>query len=152
MSLKTPMVFGALLTFSAPAFADWQYTRWGMTPDEVAAAAKGQAPLNSGTPGQTMEGYVVGNVGTYQTMTREFSVVFYYQSEKLSRVQLKTSGDCFPLMNELRATYGHPNFDNRSPVVRQLTWRDHDGGNTVTFSGMDPSCSILYEPLNVGGL
>lgn len=43
--LSTLIAFGALLT-SSPAAADWQYTRWGDTPEAVTNAASGAARAN----------------------------------------------------------------------------------------------------------
>jgi hypothetical protein len=39
-------VLGALIVLhAAPARADWTYTKWGMTPEQVASASKGEATL-----------------------------------------------------------------------------------------------------------
>lgn len=36
--LASPTYAAVLSTLASPAAADWQWTRWGMSPDEVAAA------------------------------------------------------------------------------------------------------------------
>jgi hypothetical protein len=41
-SANAVMVFSLLLAAISAAHADWQYTRWGMTPEEVLTASNGQ--------------------------------------------------------------------------------------------------------------
>ncbi len=41
-----PLALGlAALLVASPALADWQYTRWGMTPEQVVAASRGKVTL-----------------------------------------------------------------------------------------------------------
>lgn len=35
----------AAVLLASPALADWQYTRWGMTPEQVVAASRGKVAL-----------------------------------------------------------------------------------------------------------
>ncbi len=37
------LAISSLILAGSPALADWQYTRWGMTPNEVLAASEGAA-------------------------------------------------------------------------------------------------------------
>ena len=41
--MRSSMILAGLCLVAAPAagWADWEYTRWGMTPEQVAAASKG---------------------------------------------------------------------------------------------------------------
>lgn len=143
------VLIGAIgLLFSSPAQANWKYTDWGMTPIKVAEASNEDAKVSSGRPGQKMDGYDIGAVGIYKTSSHTFGVIFYFKSGYLALVRLEASSDCALLLNQLKSNYGQPNFDNQSSIVRQITWKDIQGGNTVNFDGMDSSsCSITYEPL-----
>jgi hypothetical protein len=47
MGAMNTILFGLAMIASAPAFADWQWTHWGMTPEEVVAASYGSAKLDS---------------------------------------------------------------------------------------------------------
>src|SRR5687768_8936635 len=88
-------VFAALaLTHPTNAVADWQYTRWGMTVDEVVKASKGQlkpcdAQLCSG---QELRGTKdeVRLIGNYASGQYSFKAYFYFNkdSKKLSIVSL----------------------------------------------------------------
>jgi hypothetical protein len=41
-----PLALGlAAMLLAPPALADWQYTRWGMTPEQVVAASRGKVAL-----------------------------------------------------------------------------------------------------------
>jgi hypothetical protein len=140
----------AVCAMAAPATAGWQYTKWGMTPEEVSAASNGSAPESLGTSGDAIEGLEIGNVGTYRADVQVFQAIYYYRAGGLARVKLKTTQGCDGLINRLRAAYGQPDFDNRSPVVRQVTWSDRDMGNRVHYTGVG-DCSIDYEPLESRG-
>jgi hypothetical protein len=72
----------ALLLFSAifPHFAvaDWQYTRWGMTADQIVAASNGAAKKLAGTEQEAKSGatFTALAVGTFKTGPFDFAVSF----------------------------------------------------------------------------
>lgn len=156
-STRSKIVITAMLIVccSQPAFAKWQFAEWGMSPAEVEIASKGDAPQSLGQAGDQIPGYNIGNEGTYSTATHNFSTKFYYQGDKLIFVKLNTDSGCQVLFNQLQSTYGKPAYDNRSPIVRQMNWRDTASQNkiSVTIIGAD-SCSIEYEGIsqNASGL
>lgn len=64
------------LVFAVPAAAGWQSTRWNMTPEEVAAAMAGQAPLSRGSGRDRLGGKRIGNVGSYRLGNARFRSVY----------------------------------------------------------------------------
>jgi len=81
---------GILLT--QPAFANWKYTSWGMTPEQVAAASKGTVKVGSGEAGDRMDGYDVGDTGQYVSGNYQFDATFYFQRNGLALVHLTLNG------------------------------------------------------------
>jgi hypothetical protein len=69
------------LGFVSPAKADWQYTKWGMTPQQVAAASGGNAQLETDGRGCT---------GTYRVGKFKFDVTFEF--DERARLLAVSSG------------------------------------------------------------
>ncbi len=85
-------IIAVLLIAQAPeAHADWQYTRWGMTPQQVIDASGGQAVKNDNVSGDSADD-AQGLLQAYYSMgTYKFMVVFLFDrsSGVLTMVQLK---------------------------------------------------------------
>jgi hypothetical protein len=128
----TLILLFALLTLNAPARADWQFTKWGMTPAQVVKASKGTA--RSATPEETSASAPVGSneavlaiIPAYSSGDLQFLVRFYFdRSGKLCRVGLKllSPDKGFDLQNALIGKYGKPTIPDDDGGV-WLTDRDH---------------------------
>jgi hypothetical protein len=94
-----------------PAFADWQFTKWGMTPDQVAAASHGAAAsvdpltISNAVNGDRTLLQMPYNAGTF-----DFVASFAFDnSDHLDRVHLVLqSGAAIDLRTALLAKYGKP--------------------------------------------
>ena len=143
------VVLVALATVGS-AHADWEFTRWGMSPQEVAAASKGAAPMSAGEPGMRIEGYAIGNVGTYRHDGYEFRSVFYYRDGALRLIKLELqSGDrgCRGLESDLRKKYGEPISEDHTPPMDIWTWRDAKNNDHISLLNLVGLCSLQYRPL-----
>lgn len=145
--------YAALLV--SPAAADWQYTRWGMTPQQVIAASKGAARQNAN---------VAVDTGThrderalldapYSAGRMSFRVQFFFSNanRRLVKVRLVLVGgaDCSDVRADLMNVYGSPLSQAAGVVVR---WRDTKRRNTVTLANWGGGgCHLEYEPLDQSG-
>jgi len=106
----------ALLLFSAifPHFAvaDWQYTRWGMTADQIVAASNGAAKKLAGTEQEAKSGatFTALAVGTFKTGPFDFAVSFRADKGgntlKTVRLTLNNRYQYLDLSNALSTKYG----------------------------------------------
>jgi len=142
-----------ITSVASSAWADWQYTKWGMTPEQVQRAAGGvlsdrPEPCALCDPKPLL-------AGTYSTGDFTFPLVFYFdQSRKLASVglSLPETRKCHALHDSLKAKYGTPNWEKGHPPIEYHTqWLDAHGGNTVTFhDSVSGACYISYAPLASG--
>jgi len=141
------------------ALADWQYSKWGMTPEQVQTAAGGR--LKSVTNQRSCPTCTTISLlaGEYSADGFQFKVGFEFEDgTSLSIVSLEvpaTSGTwgCNRLFDGLSAKYGAPIW--KSPtgltgLLPNVRWLDPVGGNTIFFSdlsGIMGTCSVQYSPL-----
>jgi hypothetical protein len=148
---RTIVLIGVVLASlsAAHASADWQYTKWGMTPEQVIEASGGSAtwisppdpPLRSGRQLLVKSPYSAGQL--------HFSVTFVFAlpERHLAQVNMTLKGDDADadlLGQSLVAKYGVPRRgeDDGYPG---LLWRDEAGNNLVFVpSGM---AMVVYKPL-----
>ncbi|MBD3759359.1 hypothetical protein O4H52_09925 [Sphingomonadaceae bacterium G21617-S1] len=138
----------ATMMVASPAKADWQYTRWGMTPSEVetAAQAAGQTLIPSNQPMATR---LLGHTGTYAVSGGVMEANFYYSDNKLEEVELKGSrdGQCYVIGLGLNEKYGTPFSKTDMVVATKFIWHDQDQGNSVEFMRFSSSCYLSYRSL-----
>jgi len=148
----TALITGALL-MSAPAVADWQYTKWGMTADQVGAASKGQMKRCSAVcDKQTTATSTALLYGPYQSGTLPFTAFAFFdkQTKKLVQMSLRLddSSKGNELIGGLRAKYGDPVSESKTQVLHLLVWRpagDQIDLTRIGFGG-DFSYTLGYHP------
>lgn len=126
-------ILPASVLFASPANAGWQWTDWGMTLEQVAAAAPAAA--------------VSDNSFRFTGGGIEFVATMIADSGGLSRVVLVPvkQGQCQAVQDALRQTYG------RSETGEDA-WRDEPHGTSVRLVDMSyTDCSVVYEPIRRGG-
>lgn len=116
-----PLLILTLLMLAVPVHGDWQYMRWGMTPDEVTkASSNATQPYTSADsrnvrPGLNATPQLVapGSAGDYR-----FRAFFYFDSAgKLTAVDLLgEAGDARAVLGDLRAKYGTPEAEHRDGI------------------------------------
>lgn len=150
------LIVVAAVLLPAQALADWQYTRWGMTPAQVQQASRGAAKQNPN---------VVADTGThrserallsarYRAGRFAFRALFFFDnaSQKLVKVRLLLTGGghCTDLRADLMNVYGAPLSQAAGIATR---WRDTKRRNTVTHADWGGGgCQVEYEPLGSSGL
>lgn len=138
------------------AHADWQYTMWGMTPDQVVSASSGAAVAVDGKRGMNMDKPDIEAKlsAPYQAGSFAFDAVFSFtkKGEALARVQLwpKDKAQCSQLQTELGTKYGKPIHAKADSLLRSAYWKDEATNNMVSFTvvGGFITCYVSYDPVS----
>jgi hypothetical protein len=169
MTLRAVFTALALAWLAGPALANWQFTRWGMSPDNVAghssdiriATPNEKELYKAPAPGELLliSGYATANI--------PFVALYYFQDEKLTAVSLvpNDAKDVGKMQDTLRAEYGKPTSEittSFSPgcVDWIKKWKMEWDGNLVTFDWVfcisgkldTKRLRILYQPTEGKGL
>ncbi len=151
MFKKTVISAFAFSFVSTSAFADWQYTKWGMTTEEVITASGNEASTPSKP--DIIEGGVVEHLlsAPYSTDSLDFTANFWFgkQNNKLKMVELKLSdvNRCQHLINQLNLIYGY-NKPEKTSLMDFYGWKDEKSGNTVSLMVLsDRICDLRYQPI-----
>lgn len=146
---------GIVTTLSVlPSKADWQFTRWGMSPTAVIEASKGEAKLET-NEGKSISPGVAKVVAPYKAGPYEFRAFFNFNNDALDAVslQLQDNSACGKLGQSLREQYGQPFEDEQIFSLHVTKWRDTKNSNVVQFSDSTRGgCSVKYFPLETKGL
>lgn len=148
----------ALISWPAAASADWQYTTWRMTPDQVIAAADGTVRSVQGRPGDRVFNADLRAEGTYSAAGFDFRAQFYFDTASRLRVVRLVMDDfsrCAELERTLAGLYGSPIARDRLGMgTTSAVWTDVANSNQVRFtstSGYGPSipdsCLVAYTPI-----
>ncbi len=130
------------------AAADWQYTKWGMTPEQVMQASKGAAVVNTDRSLDATDGSVKTKlVAPYQAGGLVFRAEFMFDAHnKLIQINLalQGGGSCPSVLGLLTSTYG--------PQQSKDQWWDHKNGNRVSLDQIGASyCKVTYTALSMPG-
>jgi hypothetical protein len=146
----TALIFAAV---SSPASAGWQYTIWGMTPQQVVAASGGKVTLGEGSPGDQISGSSlrVGAIGTHSSGKWQFGTVFYFDDNKLALVQAKLrngQNGCGALWADMKSAYGKPFSEDHDTISSDAIWHDAKKNNFISILEIGDLCHLSYKPLN----
>ena len=133
------------------AKADWQYTKWQMSPTEVITASRGKAVSNDerGSNKGPNRGLLKGNYASGQF---QFKVVFYFNEKTnlLSLVQLTLLDPALghSLEQSLVAKHGKPLETFTISPGRIIRWHDQANNNQIEVVHIEPRLvSLSYYPL-----
>ena len=151
MRLFLPVVAGILFLYSANVYADWQYTKWGMSPDEVIIASEGKATANDLVKNESIADYAELVKSNYTTGRLKFRVVFLFDkiTNKLDVVRLELIEPLLVgrLFDALSSKYGEPVDHIEIPSIKYTEWIDKFGNNNITLFQLFGGVSVLYEPI-----
>lgn len=142
--------------WSTPAFAWWEYAKWGMTADQVVAASKGAAgPCDRGiadcssiVSNQTPDLYLYGLTIAGHLAHAQFS----FDQGKLTGTYLQFNNANFRrLTDALIGKYGAP-VDSSDAWPATRLWRDTTKGTLVKIWEFPESYKIVieYKPIAKG--
>jgi hypothetical protein len=127
------------------AFADWQFTRWGMTPIQVVAAGKISGPIVAAPPNAKGE---IEYIGSYRSGSHTFKTTYTFNGGKLSVVSLETTNRCQDLLVEMHSVYGKPVSESNIGIGRFMRWLDRKKLNDVQMLDFGDSCTLIYGKLD----
>lgn len=149
---------GAALLIPAGAYADWQYSSWGMTPDALEAAAKSAGVVISREDKQAYSTKArVLFSADYVAIPYRFRAYYGFIDGKLSEVDLDLVGggdSCWELQRNLRDQYGQPTESWNSATNVTIEWRDGPRANLVRNSllkAVPPTCRLHYRQIPAAG-
>lgn len=152
----------AAATATPSAFADWQYTHWGMSKTQALLASNG-ALMPPGTRRERAP--YVGLVGHYTAGEHNFDVALLFdEGDNLVRVVLtqRTPRECAGTLAALQDKYGQAQNLATLRGATLLAWNDGAAGNRVNFDGTprpnarsangeDVACTLTYSSPSATG-
>jgi hypothetical protein len=178
-------LLGLVLVFAccsaSAAKADWEYTKWGMTPQQVVSASKNLAKEGS-DPHPDSDGNVTKLVAPYQDGKFSFEAQFGFDTaDRLSSVTLVLNdksthmemesmddkpmdhksmhmgmnadeGICHALDVSLNTAYGPPPYHGASHLYAIEKWQDPKNRNNVDYHALyQVGCYVQYSAIKPVG-
>lgn len=172
MKMKLAGIVLALACCAASAAnADWKYTTWGMTPQQVVSASKNLAKEGSDLRPDS-DGNVTKLVAPYQSGKFPFEAQFGFDAaDRLSSVTLVLNdqsasmdmhsgaamkmdqGECRDLQVSVNAEYGPPQGGGTADMLYSIeTWQDQKSNNNVKYAVLyGTGCYVQYRAIKPGG-
>jgi hypothetical protein len=134
---------------TTPAFADWEYTHWGMTPEQVAAASGGNVKVVPKAERKDTGGNSeMAAVGTFTMGGRTLSGGFQFNTvtNGLECVIYGANGNQVPIVTDLLTKkYGQAEKKDFGGVAYSLIWKGPDpiefAVNNDPLSGVVNHCA-----------
>jgi hypothetical protein len=172
MKMKLPGIVLALACCGASvAQADWKYTKWGMTPQQVVSASNNLAKEGSDLSPDS-NGNVSKLVASYQSGKFPFEAQFGFDAaDRLSSVTLVLNdrsasmdmdmgadmkmdhGDCHALQVSVNAEYGPPQGGGTADMLYSIeTWQDQKNQNNIKYAVLyGTGCYVQYSAIKPAG-
>jgi hypothetical protein len=146
---------------------DWEYTKWGMTPQQVVSASKNLATEASDLRPDS-DGNVTKLVAPYQSGKFSFEAQFGFDAtDRLASVTLVLNdkaagmdmgadtnmdhGVCYDLLVSVNAAYGPPQGGGSVHMQYSIeTWQDQKNKSNVTYTVLDGvGCYVQYSAIKL---
>jgi hypothetical protein len=170
MKMKIPGIVLALgCCVASVAKADWRYTKWGMTPQQVVSASKNLAREGSDLRPDS-DGNVTKLVAPYQNGKFPFEAQFGFDAaDRLSSVTLVLNdksasmdmgadmnmdqGVCQHLQVSVNTAYGPPQGGGTADMLYSIeTWQDQKNKNSVKYTVLyGTGCYVQYSAIKSAG-
>ena len=175
MKMRVPGIVLALACCGASAAkADWEYTKWGMRPQEVVSASRNQVKQNSDLRPDS-DGNVTKLVAPYQSGKFVFEAHFGFDAaDRLASVTLVLSdksadmemdmdmsadmpmnmdrGICHDLDMAVNAEFGQPSYRGESHLYAIEKWQDQKNQNNVDYHKLyQVGCYVQYSVIKPAG-
>jgi hypothetical protein len=153
---------------ASAAKADWEYTKWGMTPQQVVSASRNLTRKSSDLRPDS-DGNVTKLVAPYQSGKFSFEAQFGFDAtDRLSSVTLvlndksagmdmdmgadmknMVKGVCHDLQLSVKSAYGSPQGGGAAHMQYSIeTWQDQTNKNKLTYTVLDGvGCYVQYSAL-----
>jgi hypothetical protein len=154
---------------ASAAKADWKYTKWGMSPQQVVSASTNLAREGSDSRPDS-DGNVSKLVAPYQSGKFIFEAQFGFDAaDRLSSVTLVLNdksasmhmgadmkmdqGECHDLQVSVNAEYGPPQGGGTADMLYSIeTWQDQKNKNSVKYTVLyGTGCFVQYSAIKPAG-
>jgi hypothetical protein len=147
---RLPLVLTVLLIASA-AHADWQYTHWGMTPEQVVAASRGTAQLVPQKDRPRGLPTLTAATGEYQDGPLQLRVTFQFDVASNGLVCVSYGVNSHDNDEAFKAAlvkrYGPPQKTSGGGFLgTTLSWKTPTDQVDATFSKSDPAFAMQCSP------
>lgn len=146
----------AFFALSSSAYADWGFTKWGMTLEQVVQASEGRVtryPSSQVDGESTFVGLTtLARLNGYSVAGFNFPKVnFSFDgSKRLASVELSTGNNQFSALNRaLRSNFGVP-VSEKGGMLPTAIWNDRSKGNSIRLLGFGVTTVIQYTPIVQG--
>ena len=141
-----------LFALNSPSYADWEYTSWGMSPEQVLAASAGKASKNDDVEERSTDDAFGLLKAPHNAGKFKFEVIFLFDkvSNKLTTVnlQLMNHNVGHDLHGALMTKYGAPISTQDDEIVGASVWRDEEQNNTISWLRIGTDYfSLQYKPI-----
>ncbi len=135
------------MLFATGAQAGWETTEWGMTPQQVAAAA-GDAAVPVQRPYKDRQGdMVIANSGEYAIGPDRLKSRFYYEQDRLVMIGMSLDRKhCASLVNSLQARYGAPLRISDQVILKLIIWHEAATNTRIRLLVSTSICDLYFEP------
>jgi hypothetical protein len=174
MKMKLPGIVLVLACCCASAAkADWKYTKWGMTPQQVLSASNNLAregsdlrPDSDGNVSKLVAPYQSGKFPLeaqfgFDTADRLSSVTLVLNDKSASMDMDKNTsadmkmdqGECHDLQVSVNAEYGPPQGGGSADMVYSIeTWQDQKTKNNIKYTVLyGTGCYVQYSAIKPAG-
>jgi hypothetical protein len=151
--------FGIVLALTccgaSAAKADWEYTKWGMTPQQIVSASKNLARENSDRRPDS-DGNVAKLVAPYNSGKFSFEARFEFDAaDRLSALTLLLTDKslCHDLQVNVETTYGPVQGGTSTSLYLIENWQDQKNKNSVTYTALYKlsDCYVQYSGIKSAG-
>lgn len=138
------------LALATPAWADWDWTRWTMSDDQVIAASGGRVKAARGGKDQQIDSWDLRAEGQIQQDGLNFRAQFYFDARgkalHVVRLTLLDFGDCLKLAKLMVARHGpsptdysnNMDLDDGPYTVINWEWPDDGHGDVISLTQAPP--------------
>ncbi len=158
--MRRILLLAAMLFAAQPALAEYETTRWGMTPDEVIAAVGGDAKRVRDNKDKRILDHKRLAASSIERDGIKFEVNYFFGKDgkgltMVSMLPVVTDANCAATRNAFSRRYGTPEELKRPQVVQgldqnTLVWRTGPGEELVEYLeivlfGQMRHCQVLYQ-------
>jgi hypothetical protein len=134
-----------MLLIAPASYADWQYTRWGMTPEQVVAASGGKIELLPDNKRPRLPPLMTAATGEFQDGSLQLRTVFSFSTEggglQCVSYGVRSHDDDEAFKTALTKRYGPPTGRSGMAFLGQenLEWKTATDEISASFSKDDPA-------------
>ena len=142
--LKRAAILAILVAaWPRPGLCDWEYTRWGMTIEQVKSASVGDATDNPSPEDESTVGEEASLIGRFSADGFDYKVYFMFErrTKRLAGVSLhlldQAKGQA--LYDYLVKKYGRPYSRLNTRMARIARWIDREHHDNIAWSALGPA-------------